>query len=65
MGQCPATSLQVHVDTVISLAGMGHVTMETIAATRQMGPKEDPLLRKLCAKHGRSQAAYFIVVPTN
>lgn len=52
VGQCPGYLCRVQADIVISLAGMGHITMETIAATRQMGPKEDPLLRKLCAKHG-------------
>lgn len=38
-GSMSSYTLQVHVNTVISLAGMGHITMETIAVIRQMSPK--------------------------
>lgn len=65
-------SVQVHfcrvqVDNIISLAGMGHITIEIIGAPRQMGLKENHLLRKLCVPSTElSQAVCdFIVFPMN
>lgn len=46
---------------------MGHITIEIIGSTKQIGLKEDPLLRKLFVpKIELSQPVYyFIVLPMN